>query len=92
MSTPHLISFCNNYLKNSKDVLEGDSIRMKNESLKIRNANDVNNWLNSIKMLLGKRMYNSMKSDFESSIAMDVGFTGRNPDLYDDIFNRIHEV
>ena len=46
--TSNVISFCIKYLE-SNDLLEGDLIQIKNDYMKIANADDVNKWLNSVK-------------------------------------------
>ena len=90
MSTSDLIKFILTYVKNSSGILEGDVIQIQRDVKKIRTSVDVNNWLRSIKNIMGYRKYNILKLNFEKSIAIDVGFTGNNPDLEDRRFYLIH--
>lgn len=86
-----LVYFCIKYIESKQDVLEGDIIHLKSESECIQNAKDINNWLRSIKCVLGVRKYNLMKLEFENSIMIDVGFICEEPNMNEKWLNIIQE-
>lgn len=92
MSASDLISFILQYLSSNNIILEGDFINIKNKVKNIKNANDVNEWLKSIKKILGSRKYNILKGEFENSLLIDIGFSSEPPDLEMNIFNYIHSL
>ena len=92
MSASDLISFIIKYIGDSRDILEGDYIHIKNNVKNIKNAHDVNEWLKYIKKLLGYRKYNLLKTDFEDSRLVDIGFSRDPPSLEMDRFKYIHSL
>jgi len=84
-----LVSFCLTYIK--EFVLEGDLIQLTAQSERINTSNDINNWLSSLKNILGTRKYNTMKFEFERSHMVDIGFESQIPNLYEEWLNYINQ-
>lgn len=69
-----IVKFCMNFVKTSSNVLGGDLIQLEKELYQVKNAKQTQQWLKNVKKLLGNRKYNEMKTSFENSIIVDVGF------------------
>ena len=76
-SAVDIVLFCMNFVRNSSNILGGDLIELEKELRLVKNAKQTQKWLRNVKKLLGNRKYGEMKTSFENSIMVDVGFVDK---------------